>query len=77
MPVPGQSQDAVVEADERGRVSLGRAGVRPSQRYVAHVEPDGTVILTPAAVVTSYERASSRTRGLSSRLKATGHTPSA
>ena len=55
MPVPAQAQDVVVEADERGRVSLGRAGVQPNQRYVAHVEPDGTVILTPAAVVTSYE----------------------
>jgi len=51
MPVP----DAVVEADDRGRVSLGRAGVKPNQRYVAHTEPDGTVVLTPAAVVTTYE----------------------
>lgn len=50
-PVP----DALVEADDRGRVSLGRAGVQPNQRYVAHAEPDGTVVLTPAAVVTMYE----------------------
>lgn len=56
MSTPAQTQqDAVVEADERGRVSLGRAGVQPNQRYVAHAEPDGTVILTPAAVVTAYE----------------------
>jgi hypothetical protein len=55
MPPPAQAQDVVVEADERGRVSLGRAGVQPNQRYVAHVEPDGTVTLTPATVVTSYE----------------------
>lgn len=51
MPFP----DTVVEADDRGRVSLGRAGVQPNQRYVAHAEPDGTVVLTPAAVVTTYE----------------------
>ena len=56
MPTPAQTQqDVVAEADDRGRVSLGRAGVQPNQRHVAHVEPDGTVILTPAAVVTSYE----------------------
>jgi hypothetical protein len=56
MPTPAQTQqDTVVETDERGRVSLGRAGAQPNQRYVAHVEPDGTVILSPAAVVTSYE----------------------
>jgi hypothetical protein len=47
--------DAVVESDERGRVSLARAGMEPNQRYVAHSEPDGTIILTPAAVVSTYE----------------------
>ena len=56
MSTPNQTQqDTVVETDERGRVSLGRAGAQPNQRYIAHVEPDGTSILSPAAVVTAYE----------------------
>jgi hypothetical protein len=55
MPISDGTQDLVVESDERGRVSLARAGVQPSQRYVVHVEPDGSVILSPAAVVTAYE----------------------
>jgi hypothetical protein len=63
LPSFGQTHpDTVVEADERGRVSLGRAGVRPNQRYVAHAEPDGTVILTPAAVVTYVARFLQNTR---------------
>ena len=70
MPAPAHTpQDAVVEADDRGRVSLGRAGVRPNQRYVAHVEPDGTVILTPAAVVTSYEARFLQNAGLVEQIE--------
>lgn len=49
------TQDLVIEADERGRVSLARAGVEPNQRYVVHVESDGSVILSPAVVMTAHE----------------------
>jgi hypothetical protein len=69
MSTPPQTQDAVVEADDRGRVSLARAGVQPNQRYVAHVEPDGTVILTPAAVVTSYEARFLQNTGLVEQIE--------
>jgi hypothetical protein len=69
MSTPPQTQDAVVEADDRGRVSLGRAGVQPNQRYVAHLEPDGTVILTPAAVVTSYEARFLQNTGLVEQIE--------
>jgi hypothetical protein len=69
MSTPPQTQDVVVETDDRGRVSLGRAGVQPNQRYVAHLEPDGTVILTPAAVVTSYEARFLQNTGLVEQIE--------
>jgi hypothetical protein len=37
--------------DERGRVSLGRLRPAPGP-YLGVVEPDGTVVLRPAAVMT-------------------------
>ncbi len=54
-PIAAGTQDLVIEADERGRVSFARAGVQPNQRPVVHVESDGSVILSPAAVVTAHE----------------------
>lgn len=41
-----------IETDSRGRASLGR----PGKRYVVHEEPDGTLILEPAVVITELER---------------------
>lgn len=70
MPAPLQTQqDAFVEADDRGRVSLGRAGVLPNQRYIAHAEPDGTVVLTPAAIVTSHEARFLQNTGLVEQIE--------
>lgn len=45
-PDPG----VLVELDERRRVSLGRVGHHG--RYLARTERDGTIILTPAVVMT-------------------------
>ncbi|MGH9094244.1 MAG: hypothetical protein ACRDXE_03695 [Acidimicrobiales bacterium] len=42
----------IVETDARGRASLGR----PERRYLMHEEPDGTLVLEPAVVVTELER---------------------
>jgi len=47
-------RDQIVELDSRGRVSLGRLGVE-HPRYLAHIEADGTVVLTPAVVVSALE----------------------
>lgn len=39
----------LIEVDSRRRVHLGDMGKH--HRYLAHTEPDGTIILTPAVVV--------------------------
>ena len=44
--------DQIIETDARGRASLGR----PDRRYLMHEEPDGTLVLEPAVVVTELER---------------------
>ena len=42
----------LVTADPRGRVTVGQAD-RP---YLVHEEPDGTVVLEPAVVMSELER---------------------
>jgi hypothetical protein len=43
--------DVLLELDERRRVSLGRIGRAEHRRYLAHEEPDGTLVLVPAVVI--------------------------
>lgn len=45
--------DTVIELDDRRRVSLGKIGHHT--RYVVHEEPDGTIIMEPAVVLTEAE----------------------
>jgi len=45
------SEPVLIDVDERGRVSLGRLRPAPGP-YLGVVEPDGTVVLRPAAVMT-------------------------
>lgn len=45
--------DTLLELDDRRRVSLGKLGHH--QRYLAHEEPDGTLILTPATVMSEAQ----------------------
>lgn len=45
------TSNVLIEVDERRRLSLGRVGRPEHRRYLAHEEPDGTVVLVPAAVV--------------------------
>lgn len=45
----------LVDVDNRRRVPLGRLGNRDHTRYVAHDEPDGTIVLEPAVVMTETE----------------------
>jgi hypothetical protein len=47
--------DHVVELDSRGRISLGRLGRAGTQRYLARVEDDGTIVLQPPVVVSAFE----------------------
>lgn len=41
----------LIELDGRRRASLARLGRPEHRRYLARVESDGTIVLTPAAVV--------------------------
>ncbi len=43
----------LIEVDGRRRLSLGRIGRH--SRYLAAEEPDGTIVLTPAVVLTVQE----------------------
>jgi hypothetical protein len=47
----------VVELDTRRRLSLARIARAEDERYQVDVEPDGTIILTPVVVMTSFEAA--------------------
>jgi hypothetical protein len=48
------SEPVLIDMDERGRVSLGRLHPAPGP-YLGVVEPDGTVVLRPAAVMTKSQ----------------------
>lgn len=45
----------VLEVDGRRRVTLGRLGRREHLRYLATEDPDGTIVLRPAVVMTELE----------------------
>ena len=49
------SEAVLVELDQRRRASLGKIGHEGHKRYLASVEPDGTIILRPAVVITELE----------------------
>lgn len=45
--------EVLIELDDRRRVSLGRLGRH--RRYLAREEPDGTLVLVPAAVMSESQ----------------------
>jgi hypothetical protein len=45
----------IVELDSRRRLSLSKVGHPEYTRYFLHEEPDGTIVLTPAVVMTAFE----------------------
>jgi hypothetical protein len=45
--------ETVIELDTRRRANFGNVGRH--RRYLATEEPDGTIVLTPAVVVTELE----------------------
>lgn len=47
--------DILLELDERRRASLGRIGKPEHRRYLVTEEPDGTIILQPAVVISELE----------------------
>lgn len=58
--------ESLIELDERKRVSLsmGRPG-----RYLAHLEPDGTIVLVPAVVMSELEAALLRDQGIMNQVR--------
>ena len=47
----------LVELDARRRVALGRLGNPEHNRYLVTEHPDGSLLLTPAVVMTAHEAA--------------------
>lgn len=47
----------LVELDARRRVALGKLGNPEHTRYLVTEHPDGTLMLTPAVVMTAHEAA--------------------
>jgi len=45
--------DTLIELDDRRRASLGKVGRH--RRYLAHEEPDGTLVLVPAVVMSDVQ----------------------
>ncbi|MGH3811624.1 MAG: hypothetical protein ACRDUV_04090 [Pseudonocardiaceae bacterium] len=46
---------AEVTADDRGRLAVGRAGVRGNDRFLVSTRPTGEILLTPVASVPKRE----------------------
>jgi hypothetical protein len=47
--------EVLIELDERRRASLGKVGRPEHRRYLAHEEPNGTLVFVPAVVVPESE----------------------
>jgi hypothetical protein len=47
--------DILIELDERRRASLGKIGRAEHRRYLAHEEPDGTIVFVPAVLTPERE----------------------
>jgi hypothetical protein len=48
------SESVVISVQGRGRVNLGK--LAEHERYLGHTEPDGTIILEPAEVMSLTEK---------------------
>jgi hypothetical protein len=47
------NEQTIVTVQARGRVTLGKLAT--ARHYLAHAEPDGTLVLEPAEVITAAE----------------------
>jgi hypothetical protein len=47
-------ETVVISVQDRGRVNLGK--LVEHERYLGHTEPDGTIILEPAEVISLTEK---------------------
>ena len=67
--------DQLIELDERRRVSLGRIGRPEHTRYLVEEEPDGTLVFTPAVVMSELEAKLLANRELVDRIEANRADP--
>lgn len=68
--------DTVLELDERRRASLGRIGHAEHRRYLVSEEPDGTIVMRPAVVITELEAKMLANKHLAERVAANRNDPS-
>jgi hypothetical protein len=69
--------DVLIELDERRRVSLGKLGRPEHRRYLAHEEPDGTLVFVPAVVVPESQARLLANHDLVEQIERTVADPSA
>jgi hypothetical protein len=65
----GVMEDQLIELDDRRRVSLGKLGRPEHRRYLAIEQPDGTIVLTPAVVMSELEARFLANRALVERIE--------
>lgn len=54
-PPSGFTPVGEVSADERSRISFGKAGVRRDDRYAVAIHPSGDILLTPLVSIPKRE----------------------
>lgn len=66
----------LIELDGRRRAALGRLGNPDHNLYLVDEEPDGTLIFTPAVVMSAHEAALLRNPELVAQIEADQADPS-
>ena len=67
--------DILVELDGRRRVSLGKVGRPEHTRYLVSEEPDGSLLFTPAVVISELEAKLLANRDLVERIEENRRNP--
>ncbi|MBZ4612393.1 hypothetical protein [Mycobacterium avium] len=60
-------EPVVIEVDSRRRISLGKLGHH--DKYLATEQPDGTIMLEPAVILSAAEHAYLRNAGLQRQIE--------
>jgi hypothetical protein len=68
--------EILVELDERRRLSLGKVGKPEHRRYLVHEEPNGTIVLVPAVVMSESQAQLLANRDLVEQIERTVTDPS-
>lgn len=68
-------EETLIELDDRRRAHLGRVGNPEHRRYLVRTEPDGTMIFTPAVVMSDLEARFLRNADLQERIAACEDDP--